>query len=454
MILERVLNMKKILFIMTKPLKQIKQDFKFAHIADSHIGGWRDLRIRELTNLAFERAVDTCLNEGVDFVIIAGDLFNTALPGIDSMNLVTKKLFELKNAGVRVYAVPGSHDYSPSGKTFLSTLEKAGLLVNLARAEFNEETQKLVLKPTVDEETGTILFGMIGRRNSLEKNYFEVLDYESINKDIKKHRSNFQDSLSIFVFHSAISELNPSDLYKLESISVNQLPKNFDYYAAGHVHVVINEKIGDKLIVYPGPLFPNNFSELEKLKSGGFFIVSVSNGNIVSVDYKQVRVKNVFSISINADNKTPSQVTSEILDVISDKEFYDTIVLLRVEGLLSSGKPSDVDFKRIIDLLYERGAFFVMKNTYNLKSPDFEGVKVVVSNTEDVENKIIDENVKGVFGLNKDETKEFVKQLMGLLSKEQVDGETKRTFELRLNSEFDTLLEKLFTDVVDESSNN
>ena len=42
------------------------------------------------------------------------------------------------------------------------------------------------------------------------------------------------------------------------------LPKNFDYYAGGHVHIVDSTKIdGYGLIAYPGPLFPNSFSELE-----------------------------------------------------------------------------------------------------------------------------------------------------------------------------------------------
>ncbi|MFO7899864.1 MAG: hypothetical protein R6V58_12490, partial [Planctomycetota bacterium] len=55
-----------------------------------------------------------------------------------------------------------------------------------------------------------------------------------------------------------------------------------------------------KNVIYPGPLFPNNFLELEKLERGGFYIYN--DGNI---KYEPIQIKNVFSIKINAEHKTP-----------------------------------------------------------------------------------------------------------------------------------------------------
>ena len=52
------------------------------------------------------------------------------------------------------------------------------------------------------------------------------------------------------------------------------MPKGFQYYAGGHVHYrfdIIKEGYGK--IVYPGPVFPNNFKELEELKHGGMCII-------------------------------------------------------------------------------------------------------------------------------------------------------------------------------------
>ena len=69
---------------------------KFAHIADCHIGGWRDPKLRNTGAMAFEKAMDVCVDKNVDFILIAGDLFNTSLPSVDGLKLVVKKLKELK----------------------------------------------------------------------------------------------------------------------------------------------------------------------------------------------------------------------------------------------------------------------------------------------------------------------------------------------------------------------
>ncbi|MFC1723659.1 metallophosphoesterase, partial [Nanoarchaeota archaeon] len=92
---------------------------KFAHMADLHLGGWKGSRMGQLGQRAFVRAVDICLSERVDFVLIAGDMFNTSMPGIDVLKQAVVQLQKLKKEGIRVYLIPGSHDYSPSGKTML-----------------------------------------------------------------------------------------------------------------------------------------------------------------------------------------------------------------------------------------------------------------------------------------------------------------------------------------------
>ena len=60
---------------------------KFAHIADCHLGSWREPKMRDVNNRAFQIAIDKCLSEKVSFVLVSGDLFDTAFPSFDSMRL-------------------------------------------------------------------------------------------------------------------------------------------------------------------------------------------------------------------------------------------------------------------------------------------------------------------------------------------------------------------------------
>jgi len=45
-------------------------------MADCHIGSWRDPKLKDISTEAFNKAVDKCIQEQVDFILIAGDIFN------------------------------------------------------------------------------------------------------------------------------------------------------------------------------------------------------------------------------------------------------------------------------------------------------------------------------------------------------------------------------------------
>ena len=290
---------------------------KFSHIADCHIGGWRDPKLKDLNTQAFFRALDISLKEKVDFIVIGGDLFNTALPGIDRLKDVVRKFRELKEKNVPVYLIPGSHDFSPSGKTMLDVLEEAGLCTNVVKGSV--ENNKLKLKFTIDEKTGAKITGMLGRRGMLERTYYEELDRASLEKE---------PGFKIFLFHTAITELKPKDMDRMDSAPISLLPKGFDYYAGGHVHIV--EKLdmpGYRNVVYPGPLFPNNFHELEELKGGGFYIYD--NGE---VKRHEIAIKKVVSIRVDALHKNSEKVTEELLDKVKRDAEEDCIILIRIRS--------------------------------------------------------------------------------------------------------------------------
>ena len=56
---------------------------KFAHIADVHLGGWKQKPLQDLNFQSFQKAIDICIKEKVKFVLIAGDLFDSPYPPIE-----------------------------------------------------------------------------------------------------------------------------------------------------------------------------------------------------------------------------------------------------------------------------------------------------------------------------------------------------------------------------------
>ena len=401
---------------------------KFAHLADCHIGSWRDPKLKDISTVAFQKAIDKCIEENVDFILISGDLFNTSLPRIDNLKTVVSSFKQLKDKNIQVYIIPGSHDYSPSGKTMLDVLENAGLFINVVKGE--EIDGKLKLNFTIDKKTGAKITGMLGKRYSMEKEYYKNLILENLENE---------SGYKIFMFHSGIDELKPEDMQNIITQPLSLLPKNFNYYAGGHVHIVKNTKIeGYGTIAYPGPLFPNSFSELEKLETGGFYIVEDDK-----LRWEPIQIYNVHKIILNCDGKNPEQIYDEIIDETKDKEFINTIVLIRLHGSLASGKPYDIDFKDIFQKLYDKSAYFVMKNTNALTTKEFEEIKIDTKSTEDAEAAIIKEHLGQIKlkDMNLEKEEALIKDLMQTLGTEKQEGETNPDFEKRVKDEMSKVLD-------------
>ena len=401
---------------------------KFAHLADCHIGSWRDPKLRDTSTLAFCKAIDKCVKEKIDFILIAGDLFNTSFPRLDNLKTVVMKFKQLKDLRIPVYIIPGSHDYSPSGKTILDVLEEAGLFVNVFKGIV--DNGKLKLNFTIDQRTGAKITGMLGKRGALEKAYYEKLILDNLEKE---------NGYKIFLFHSGIDELKPKDMEPIISQPLSLLPKGFDYYAGGHMHIVDDKQIdGYGRIAYPGPLFPNSFAELEKLERGGFFIVEDNNTR-----WEPIQIYNVEKIQIDCNHLTPEEIKNKIFEKIKNKEFNNTVVLIRLQGVLESGKPSDIDFKEIFTELYNKSAYFVMKSSHALSSKEFEEIKTDARNVEDIESYLIKEHLGQIKleNLNLEKEEELIKNLMKILSAEKQEGETVPDFERRVKEEVSRIFE-------------
>lgn len=378
---------------------------RFVHLADCHIGGWRDSKLKELSIQSFEKAVQIAIERNVGFVLISGDLFDNALPSIDILKRTANSLNKLKEFDIPVYVIAGSHDFSASGKTMLDVLEHAGLIENVCK--YDEEN---VLKLTEDR-TGSLITGLLGKRNSLEIGDYKDLKIENVESS----------SFRIFMFHTAIDEFKPSELDSVECTPVALLPKGFDYYAGGHVHYVFNKEYGGSQVVFPGPLFPNNFRELEKMQYGGFYVVEVSNNKNVSLEYFPIKLKELVSLNFNADGKDINVLQLEIESSLMGLK--DKIVTLRVEGKLSSGKPSQLNMKKINNLLLDSYAF--LKNTSKLVSEDFDVGSVEFKEEDDVELAIVEAHKEEINSV------QFL-DLLYALDTEKVEGERNPDYEKRI----------------------
>lgn len=382
---------------------------RFAHLADVHLGGWKQKPLRDLNFQSFQQAMERCIKEKVDFVLIAGDLFDSPYPPIDILKETFAEFKKLHDAKIPCFLIAGSHDFSVSGKTFLDVIEKAGFCINVTDVE--EKENKLILNPIIHK--GIAFYGYPGKKSGLE-----VPDLRRI---------KFNDSpgmFKIFMLHTTIDKARGT--LPIDAIETDNLPKA-DYYALGHLHIDFQHEN----FVYPGPIFPNNFAELEDLHFGRFYLVDTeSNQPLKRIDLK---IKEVEQIEVEVHDAI--QATDKILDEINKREVEDKIVLLRISGKLENGKNSDVKFLRIEEHLKSKGAYFMLKNTHNLKVKEPE-LEIDVSDSDNIEQDTIDIYSKE----NPSDLNLIIPQLISSLTIEKQEGETTESFTTRLLEESKKIL--------------
>ena len=384
---------------------------RFAHLADCHLGGWRYPELQKLNFDSFKYALEMCKKEKLDFVLIAGDLFDSAYPGIEVLKETFAEFKKLKESGIPCFLIAGSHDYSVSGKTFLDVLEKAGFCKNVE--SFEERAGKLLLNPTIYK--GVAIYGYPGKTSSLELN------------DLKRAELNEAPGMfKIFMLHTTIDKAK-GDL-PIDALETSKVPYA-DYYAMGHLHIDFQYEN----FVYPGPIFPNNFQELEDLEYGRFIIVDTNANPERQLKKITLKIKEVVSFDIEVKNAPLA--TEKIISELEKKDIEDKIVLLRIRGVLENGKNSDIKFLQIEEAVRKKKAYFMLRNTHELITQETE-IDFKIEETENVE----EETIKVFSEQNLSDLNKTIPQLMNSFSTEKQEGETTESFTSRLMDEAKKIL--------------
>jgi DNA repair protein SbcD/Mre11 len=311
---------------------------KFAHMSDIHLGAHREPALRELERKCFAEAMDRCVDEGVDFLLISGDLFDVGIPELGVVNDAVKKMRELREAKIPVYAIYGSHDYTPTGTSIIDVLHTAGILTNLMRTSMVDG--RLRLRFLTDPETGAKLTGIAARTMGLESKHYEILDRESL-----ENESGFK----VFAFHSGLTQFKPEYLSAMETVDIESLPKGFDYYAGGHIHQRGEYRLpGYQKVVFPGPLFTGHGGkDLEATATGekrGFYVVDFDD-KLRSTRFIPVQSVVGAHLEFDVSGKNALDANKEFQGRAAGLEVKGRLVAIRVMGELSGGKTAEVDIQ-------------------------------------------------------------------------------------------------------------
>lgn len=198
--------------------------FRFVHAADIHLDSplrslaLRDPNLAELignaTRRAFVRVIDLCLEERVDALLLAGDLYDGEQTSMKTARFLAEQVARMHKAGVRTFIIRGNHDalskitqelvFPDSVKVFGGRADA----VNVVRAE---------------AELPVVIHGL-----SFAKPHAP----DSL---VDKYRPCIEGAVNIGIMHTSLAGAPGHDAYAPCSVADLQAP-GFDYWALGHIH--------------------------------------------------------------------------------------------------------------------------------------------------------------------------------------------------------------------------
>jgi DNA repair exonuclease SbcCD nuclease subunit len=294
--------------------------FSFVHVADLHLGYTQynsDAR-REDFNAAFREVVDKTVELKPEFMLIAGDLFQHARPSNTTLENAITRFRRLRDAGIPVLTVDGSHDSAPNviTSTILNPLDSAGLIRHLPRHE-----------GACWRNESCYVYGVPNFRTKQNTE-------ERLPVFMEENKPTPNSSLfNIFVFHMALDIPSVSHPQMEAEARPELFPKDFNYYAGGHIHVPNTGSFKKGLLVYSGCTETVSYEDAKIEK--GFYHVQVNEKGAPKLNRIKLETPRRFIIlDHDFSGSTPLKITDEATRLVREADEAGAVIIPVLRGVL------------------------------------------------------------------------------------------------------------------------
>ena len=263
---------------------------KIFHLSDLHIGLKlinRDLR--EDQEYIFDQITDYVKKENPQALVIAGDIYDKAVPSAEAVEVFDHLIAELTEAApdMTIMIISGNHDSGSRINCFRGVLSRQNVhMIGLPPREETEKIEKVILqdsygpvnfyllpfvKPSmVKEITGT---DENGNNLSYNETLHRLIEREEIDQEQRNILVSHQFYLPVGKTAEDVERMDSEirTVGNIDEISADILER-FDYAALGHIHKPM--KVGKEIFRYCGTPLACSVSEAEQQK--GILMVDIS----------------------------------------------------------------------------------------------------------------------------------------------------------------------------------
>ncbi|MDP2181766.1 MAG: DNA repair exonuclease [Actinomycetota bacterium] len=236
----------------------------FVHAADLHLDApfagvdANDERVRaalmEATYIAFDRVIATCIEADADFLVLAGDTYNSSEKSLRAQLRFQVGMRRLAEAGIPTYVLQGNHDPANGWS--------AGLEMPSAVHVFpSDRVERLTVER--DGETICALYG---------RGFAAAVVTENLAAGYKREPA---DRIAIGVLHANVGGDPEYEPYAPCSID-DLRAAGMDYWALGHIHK------HTRLAAEPRAVYAGSPQGLSPKEAGehGCYLVTIGPGNV------------------------------------------------------------------------------------------------------------------------------------------------------------------------------
>jgi len=285
---------------------------KFLHAADLHLDTpfvgisdfSKDLQkeLKESTYKAAEKLFETAVAEQVDFVILAGDIFDDTDSSLKAQMFLKAEFEKLDQAKIKVYLIYGNHDYYRNDFAVVKFPNNVKV--------FGQDVTTESLNTKDGQRVGITGFS-----------YYQQHINQAIVKDYPE-RGDFDYQIGIL--HAGVGDDNYAP-FKISDL----LAKGYDYWALGHIHKreVLHES---PMVVYPGDIQGRNQNETTPK---GFYLVSVEN-KVTQMKFIKSSLYTWDKANVNAQpDDTVDALINKITDHLTMENSLITLTINNAQNL-------------------------------------------------------------------------------------------------------------------------
>ena len=326
---------------------------KWIHTGDLHIGKTvNNFSMIEDQKAVLHEMVELARDQGVQAFVIAGDVYDRAVPTAEAVTVMNAFLDELKTLDIPVFIISGNHD-SPQRLEFAKKiLERQSVYI---AGTFKDKLKQI----TLQDEFGDIVFTMMPFVKSamlfVSTSQEAVKTMLATTGDMRNQKTRNVLITHYFVTNAGISpELSDSEtgasVGGLDNVDAS-LFKGFDYVALGHIHKMQRMDKADKaepVVNYAGAPIAYSFSECSQEKS----VTLVNMKEKGTIELTQLPLHPIHKMR-KIKGKLEQLIMPETAK-LADTEDYIQVTLTNEEELIDPMNTLRTVYPNIMQLLFEK----------------------------------------------------------------------------------------------------